>query len=133
MRELEHREQAAFIRWCRLRPGATRRVLAIPNGRKRTASEAGKLKAEGVRAGVLDVFLPVPVAGLPGLWVEFKAGRNNLTDEQREEAALLVRDGYPVLVAWDWSEAVDATERYLRGELTPQLYLRTARPVHRTG
>lgn len=126
MREHEHLVQCAYIRWARLQADRrARRVFAIPNGRKRTASEAGKLKSEGVRAGVLDVFLPVPVGSQPGLWIEFKAGRNDLTPDQREEAEALVQAGYPVLVAWDWTEAARATERYLSGELAARLYRRS--------
>jgi hypothetical protein len=73
------------LRWCH----------AIPNGGSRgddkrsRAIQGGKLKAEGVKPGVLDVFLPVvvrgAVSGAPeplrciiyaGLYVEMKRGEN---------------------------------------------------------
>jgi hypothetical protein len=38
---------------------------------------------EGVRAGVLDVFTAFPMHPFPGLWLEFKVGKNTLTKEQR--------------------------------------------------
>lgn len=118
MRELEHKVQAAYFQWARLHPRA-RRAFAVPNGRKRSLSEAGKLKAEGVRAGVLDVFLPIPAGGAAGLWIEFKAGRNDFTVEQSAEAGELVKDGYAVAVVWDAAVAVEVTQLYLAGEIGP--------------
>lgn len=35
---------------------------AIPNGGDRHGATAGKMKAEGAKAGVWDMFLPVPIA-----------------------------------------------------------------------
>jgi hypothetical protein len=37
-----------------------RLMFAIPNGGSRDKREAANLKAEGVKSGVPDVFLPVP-------------------------------------------------------------------------
>lgn len=116
----EHQIQSAYFDWARMHPVA-RRAYAIPNGGHRHIAVAGKLKAEGVRKGVLDVFIPVAAGGAHGLYIEFKAGRNNLTPEQAEEAAALVRDGYAVAVCWDTVKAVDLTRSYLAGEIGPCL------------
>lgn len=122
----EHQIQSAYFDWARMHPVA-RRAYAIPNGGHRHIAVAGKLKAEGVRKGVLDVFIPVAAGGAHGLCIEFKAGRNNLTPEQAEEAAALVCDGYAVGVCWDTGEAIDLTLRYLAGEIGPCLMV-TGRP-----
>lgn len=61
-------------------------LIAIPNGGKRNAIEAARLKKEGVKAGVSDLLLTT----LPALWIEVKrpAGVNKkcgqLTTAQRE-------------------------------------------------
>lgn len=127
----EHQIQKAYFDWARLHPVA-RRAYAIPNGGHRHIAVAGKLRAEGVRKGVLDVCIPVPSGEAHGLYIEFKAGRNHLTPEQVEEAAALVRDGYAVAVCWDAMTAIQLTESYLRGDLAPALFVvRAEKPARR--
>ncbi|MFN3375505.1 MAG: VRR-NUC domain-containing protein [Burkholderiaceae bacterium] len=134
----EHQIQSSYFDWARQHPLA-RRAYAIPNGGKRNLVVAMKLKAEGVRPGVLDVCLPIPCGGAAGLYIEFKAGRNGLTDEQATEADTLVRDGYAVAVCWDAGDAIEVTRQYLAGDLGPCLMLmkrtsgsrRIARPLAR--
>lgn len=116
----ESAHQQAYFSWARLHPVA-QRAFAIPNGGQRHKATAGRLKAEGVRAGVLDVMLPVARGSCHGLWIEFKFGKNTLSKEQAEEADALVAAGYAVVVAWDWERAKDWTIAYLCGELTPAL------------
>jgi len=61
--ELEHIEQVHLILWtdggeiADHYPNA-RKIFAIPNGGHRNVVVAGKLKAEGVRAGVPDLCFP---------------------------------------------------------------------------
>jgi len=62
----EHLEQVKFIAWFR-REFNQYPIFAIPNGGKRGKREAGRLKAEGVTAGVSDLYCP----GLK-LWIEMK-------------------------------------------------------------
>ena len=70
MRQQEHIEAVRFMRWVdgfRGTPGAILKwpclkwLHHIPNGGLRNRVVAGKLKAEGVRAGVSDYFLPWPM------------------------------------------------------------------------
>lgn len=118
----EHSVQKAYFDWARLHPVA-RRAYAIPNGGKRNLVTAARLKAEGVRAGVLDVCLPIPVRDSHGLYIEFKAGSNNLTIEQAQEVEQLTADGYTVLVSWDAEMAIQFTLEYLSGEAPPGVTL----------
>lgn len=61
MREEEHNIQCACVRWFNLQWPQYRGLLfAIPNGGARSKATAGKLKAEGVVAGVADLILLVP-------------------------------------------------------------------------
>lgn len=50
-----------------------KRTFAIPNGGARSKGEAGKLKAEGVKSGVSDIFCAYPVEGRHGLFLEMKS------------------------------------------------------------
>ena len=59
----EHHEQCALFAWLRLQwPDLDRVSFAIPNGGHRHKAVAGKLKAEGVKAGVPDIFIAYPIA-----------------------------------------------------------------------
>ncbi len=79
----EHEEQRAFVSW--FRKSGDVRIFAIPNGGFRGKNQAMKLKAEGVSAGVPDLFIPEM-----GLWVEMKRRKGGRIDpEQREWAAYL--------------------------------------------
>ena len=63
-------------------------LYAIGNGRYRTKAEAGKLKAEGLKAGMPDLCLPVAnrYRGENALFLEMKS-----TSVIRERAALVAR------------------------------------------
>lgn len=129
-----------------LHPGHTDRVHpelmlmhAIPNGGYRNKSEAGKLKAEGVKAGVLDTFLPVPKGyvvpgeGAPegqawhatynGLYVEFKDPKRKnhkeggLSQAQIDFGEGVRGQGYCVRVAYTWREAANVVMLYYGVEL----------------
>lgn len=71
----ESAEQRALFSWAAMQAKARPELamlLAIPNGGHRSKATAGRLKAEGVRAGVPDVALPVARAPHGGLWIELK-------------------------------------------------------------
>lgn len=116
----ENEIQSAFFQWARLHHEA-KRAYAIPNGGKRSKSEAGRLKAEGVRAGVLDVHLPLARGGAHGLYIEFKSSKGRLSTEQSEEIDRLVADGFAVAVCRSSVSAVELTQAYLGGKLGPVL------------
>lgn len=79
-------------------------AFAIPNGGLRDKVTAARLKAEGAKAGVWDIFLPVPRGHWHGLFIEMKVGNNSLTDPQREFAEKLV-GYYAFIVCYSWEEA----------------------------
>lgn len=60
---------------------------ATLNGMKFSPYMAAKAKAQGLRRGVADILICIPGKGVRAL--ELKAGRNGLTDEQREWAAAM--------------------------------------------
>ena len=81
----EHDEQAALFEWATWHTSQCPELgllFAIPNGGHRHPVVAARLKAEGVRAGVPDICLPVARKGYHGLFVELKFGRNKPTPAQ---------------------------------------------------
>lgn len=88
-------------------------LYAIPNGGARSKATAGKLKAEGVKAGVWDLKLEVPIGKFPGLWIEMKAGKNTLSKEQVQWRDRMQRMGFKCVVCWDWLAAKDHIMEYL--------------------
>ena len=119
--EPEHDEQVALMRWANVAKGRTPELgllFAIPNGGKRNVVTAKKLKAEGVKAGVPDLCLPVARGGYHSLYIELKAGRGSVSDAQSAWHVRLREEGHAVRVAYGWEAARDAILRYLAGEIT---------------
>ena len=120
MRELEHQEQAALFRWAKIfgeskYPGL-HLMHASANGGKRNIRVAMKLKASGVKAGVPDIFLPVPrntgAIWKAGLYIEMKSPGNKPTAIQKQWHEDLRAQGYRVVVCYSWQEAVEVIKEY---------------------
>lgn len=115
----EHQEQSALMTMCRLHenkyPGLEL-IHAIPNGGQRHIAVAKKLKAEGVKAGVPDIFLPVPRGNAHGLYIELKAKGGRVSDAQRTMLAALAEQGYACIVAYGWENAWDEIEAYMKSK-----------------
>lgn len=112
----EHDIQCQVIRWFDLQyRNSTKcgRLMAIPNGGHRHISVAKKLKAEGVRAGVPDLFLPVENGLCNGLFIEMKSQKGKTTDAQDGWIAFLRMQGYSVSVCHSFEEAKAVIEDYL--------------------
>lgn len=100
---------------------------AIPNGGiydddKRVAKiRGGHMKAEGLRAGVLDTLLPIRRMWASGLYIEMKKPLlkskkdpwNGMSDEQRKFAAFVQQQGFVVEVCYTWREAADVIQRFI--------------------
>ncbi len=86
----------------------------IPNGGQRDKAVAAKLKAEGVKAGVPDLCLPVPRGKYHGLYIEMKAIGGSPTQEQKAWIAALTEQGYAAQVCVGFEEAKETIEQYLR-------------------
>jgi len=115
----EHDEQCAFIQWVDLnlmKHPAYLLIHANANGGHRHKTVASKLKNEGVRAGVWDVYCLWPSGGYHGLMIEFKHGKNKLTDQQRVWRVRYSEAGYATTVCYDWQSAVDDLTEYLNLE-----------------
>jgi hypothetical protein len=107
----EHFEQRELVMWFRQTyPGV--RILAIPNGGQRSMATAARLKAEGVCAGVPDLFIPAWK-----LWVEMKRQKGgSVSAEQKDWIAYLESVGYTTLVC---KGAEDAKKKIENLQQTP--------------
>lgn len=112
----EHDEQVTLFEWARVSVNTypeLSNMFAIPNGGARHITVARKLKLEGVKAGVPDIFLAVPNHKHHGLFIEMKHGRNKLTDEQKAWKEKLELEKYKHAACYSCSEAIEEIKKYL--------------------
>ena len=120
-KDSEHSHQAAYFCWISQQKNCEplQRSFAIPNGGLRNKVQAARLKAEGVKAGVADTFLPYPCGQYHGLWIEFKKpGTENLKSGGLSNAQLDFRNycesvNYCYKVAYSWLQAAEHSVEYL--------------------
>lgn len=118
----EDTEQIWLFRWAadmqRLKYPELELMHHIPNGGHRSKAEAGRFKAEGVKAGIPDVFLPVARNGFHGLYIELKRQKyGRLSPDQEDKIPKLRAQGYRVEVCKGFQQAADLIEDYLSGKL----------------
>lgn len=110
-------------------------MFAIPNGGARSKATAGKLKAEGVVAGVADLILLVPRFGFPhiiegntdgivsyvgtdeiccALCIEMKTAKGRQSPEQKEWQAKVEAQGYKYAVCHSLDEFMNTINNYLQ-------------------
>lgn len=117
----EHVEQTILFRWAEFQSckyPELKLMHAIPNGGLRSKKTAALLKAEGVRAGVCDIFLPVARCGKHGLYLEMKrvkGGKESQT--QRNFIAGVQSQGYAAFVCKGFEQAQDVILKYLENQL----------------
>jgi hypothetical protein len=122
-------EQIALFQWIRLQQRVwpeLRLAHHIPNGaylgkdRAAAARHMAKLKALGLKPGVFDVFLPVARHGWHGLYIEMKATKGELSDEQEEFGRSVANEGYAVFICRNFDQAQKVILGYLFGESKPE-------------
>lgn len=116
----ESAEQQCLFRWAAYNRGKMPELMLmyhIPNGGTRSKSEAGRFRAEGVKAGVPDICLPVARGGKHGMYIEMKRRRGGrLSQEQAAWLEALKKEGYAAVVCRGWEEAAKALTHYLSGK-----------------
>ena len=78
----EAQEQMTLFSWAAMQSGKypeLNLLYHVPNGGSRHKAEAGRLRAEGVKAGVPDLCLPVARGQYHGLYIELKRQRGGWT------------------------------------------------------
>lgn len=102
---LEHDEQCGFLNWMREKHPDVR-IFAIPNGEKRSISVAKRLKKEGVKKGVPDLYIPAWHC-----WVEMKRVKGSVTSKEQKDWHTYLRNiGDHVILA---KGATDASRQIL--------------------
>ena len=114
----ESAEQAALMRWAQMESGAypeLRLLYHTPNEGKRSRITGAKMKMEGLRSGVPDLFLPAAHSGMHGLFIEMKRqGSTYPTEAQMEWLEELQRQGYAVCWCRGWEAAARVILGYIR-------------------
>lgn len=90
-------------------------LFAVPNGGSRHPVEAARLKAEGVRPGVPDLFFYQARGGYFGMFIEMKRrkGAKSVVTGGQEGFMKRARvQGYLCVVAWGCEEAKEALLGY---------------------
>lgn len=110
-------EQAALMAELRLRlPVVADLIYHVPNGGHRVKAVAAKLKAQGVKAGIPDLVLPMARGGWFGLYIEFKANPPfdaPVSPSQDAYLQKLHREGYLAVVCRGSIDAVQTIRNYL--------------------
>lgn len=114
----EGQEQAALMTELRIRmPDVADLIFHVPNGGHRVKAVAAKLKAQGVKAGIPDLVLPMARGGFFGLYIEFKATPPNdaaISSSQHERIRKLNDQGYLAVVCRGHFDTVEQIRAYLR-------------------
>lgn len=88
----------------------------IPNGGKRSKTEAMRFSLEGVKSGVPDICLPVARGEHHGLYIELKRREGGkVSAEQTAWIEALIREGYCAAICRGWEDAAHVILQYLRG------------------
>lgn len=114
MQYKESNLQINCFRYFRLQyPRFARLFFAVPNGGKRNAREAARMKVEGVTAGVADSILLIPSKGFHGLCIEFKTEQGRQSVFQKEFQTEAEQQGYQYKIVRNFDEFIETIENYL--------------------
>ena len=119
-KKCEHTEQVALMNWCKImecRHPQLRLIFSIPNGGNRHIVTAKKLRAEGVKPGVPDIFLPIPRNEKHGLFIEMKFEKNKTSENQQRWLMDLDAENYQASVCYGFDEARETIIKYLGLEM----------------
>lgn len=130
MRHIESTHQKTLIQWAfsyrfsnlpnvEPRSRLSDYLFSIPNGQRLTGTRAKTAKAEGLKAGVSDLMLPIPIGDYAGLWIELK--RPLVKGEQKPVMSTLQKEwftkmnlaGYKCVCCFGWYEAREAIIEYI--------------------
>jgi hypothetical protein len=120
----EHQEQVALFGLVALhlkKYPELEDLYSVPNGARVGWKTAKKLKAEGLKAGIPDLCLPVSRMGYHALYIEMKRSkpRGTVKPHQRERMERLSEYGNLCVVCWGTEKAWQMIEGYLL-ELPPK-------------
>jgi hypothetical protein len=112
----EATEQEHVVSWCLHREGMypdLKWIHHCPNGGSRQKSEAYRLKAQGVKAGVPDLNLPVQKGSYIGLYIEMKYDDGTIEPSQKEWIKAMKAAGHFACVCYGFDYAIKVIEEYV--------------------
>ena len=114
----EHRIQCACVRWFNVQyPKLYGRLFAVPNGGRRDATTAAKLKAEGVVPGVADLVLLMSNRDYGALLIEMKTPKGRQSDSQKKWEKTVCADAeYKYVVCRSLDDFIREVDSYLRND-----------------
>lgn len=123
MKSIEHDEQKRLMEWwaefSALHGLPVIALFAIPNGGERNVVVATRLKAEGVRRGVPDLFLALPKGSYHGLFIELKKPcGGKVSEHQRTYIRYLNSQNYLAIVCRGFDEAKQIICSYISEKRT---------------
>ena len=107
----ESQEQQQLIQWCRTDP-RYQYLFHIPNESVGGQGWLIRNRQMGVKAGVPDLFYPVPAQGYHGMFIEMKTKTGRISKSQAKWIKALETVGYKCVIAHGWEEARDALINY---------------------
>ena len=109
MKNQEHHIQVAICQYLDL---VKIPFFSIPNGGMRNVIVAKKLKAEGVKAGVADLFLMIPNKIFHGLFIEVKTPVGRQQTSQKDFEKIAFDSGYCYEVVRSLDDLINCLETY---------------------
>lgn len=130
MKHHEDNEQKVLFEWASYIP-LLKWLHSIPNGAhlagdsKARAMQMRRLKEQGLKTGVSDVFLPLPVTRVggvyAGLYIEMKRrkvdGPAKVSSDQQDFQQAMTAAGYKCVICYGADEAIVAIKKYLGSKL----------------
>lgn len=121
MKHHEDTEQAIVFQWAAYIP-CLKWMFAIPNGaflagdKKARAVQMARLKKQGLKKGVSDIFLPLARNEFHGLYIELKRrrvdGRSQVSKDQSDFGKAMINEGYDYRVCYGADEAIAVIREY---------------------
>lgn len=93
------------------------RLFAVPNGGRRDATTAAKLKAEGVVEGVADLILLKRNSDFGALLLEMKTQKGRQQESQKQWQNIVCAEGeYKYVVCRSFDDFKREVDEYLKDE-----------------
>ena len=110
MKQDEHKLQVAICKWLDYTQDFY--YYAIPNGGLRHRLVAIKLKMEGAKAGVADMFWMVSNDNWKGLFIEVKIEKGRQTPNQKDFEQIALKHGYFYSVVRSIDDCIDLLNKF---------------------
>jgi hypothetical protein len=88
-------------------------IYAVPNEGRRSPRTGKRMKDQGLRKGIPDLYLPIKAGGHGGLYVEVKTDKGRVSPEQKTWIEWLSEHGYKAVVCRSVDDILAAVIEYM--------------------